>query len=199
MLINDLYYLQKVQNVCKIVKVISSLESFIKLIDIAIQYKMCMSVTLQCNRKCSKTLYYHHLDQDAVYFHIPNSHLSSNEQTSHGQTMHEAGKLFDGLLSGVITVDDINNYQTLKLIKSQLSQNTNELKNDRTSQLWIQYMRAISKAEHTGNWELHLQAVYDMLPFFTASGHNLYAQSAYLYLQLMIDFQTIIHSYMTCL
>ena len=104
------------------VKVISSLESFIKLIDTAIQNKMCMSVTLQCNRKCSKTLYYHYLDQDAVYFHIHNSYLSNNEQAS--QTMHEAGKRFDGLLSGVITMDDINNDQTLKLIKSQLSQKT---------------------------------------------------------------------------
>ena len=85
------------QNFCKIVKVISRLENFIKLIDIAIQNKMCMSMTLQCNRKCPKTLYYHHLDQDAVYFHIHNSHHASNEQTS--QTMHKAGKLFDGLLS----------------------------------------------------------------------------------------------------
>ena len=39
------------KNFCKIVKVISSLENFIKLIDIAIQNKMCKSVTLQCNRK----------------------------------------------------------------------------------------------------------------------------------------------------
>ena len=191
MLIDDLYYLQKVQNFCKIVKVNFSLESFIKLINTAIQNKMCMSVTLQCNRKYSKTLYYHHLDQDAAYFHIHNSHHASNEQTS--QTMHEAGKLFDGLLSGVIDVDDINNDRTLKLIKSQLSQKANELQNDRTSQLWIQYMQAIDilrkfiKAERTGNWELHLQAVYDMLPFFTASGHNLYTKPAYLYLQLMLD------------
>ena len=48
------------------------------------------------------------------------SHHTSNEQTS--QTMHEAGKLFDGLLSGAVTVNDINNDQTLKLIKSELSQ-----------------------------------------------------------------------------
>ena len=51
----------------------------------------------------------------------------------------------------------------------------------------IDILRKFIKAEHTGNWELHLQAVYDMLPFFTASGHNLYAKSAYLYLQLMLD------------
>ena len=124
---------------------------------------MCMSVTLQCNRKCSKTLYYHQLDQDAVYFYIHNSHHASNEQTF--QTMDEDGKRFDGLLSGVITVNDINNDQTFKLIKSQLSQKTNELQNDHTSQLWIQYMWAIDilrkfiKAERTGNWELQLQAV----------------------------------------
>ena len=48
-------------------------------------------------------------------------------------------------------------------------------------------LRKFIKAECTGNWELHLQAIYDMLPFFTATGHNLYAKSAYLYLQLMLD------------
>ena len=51
----------------------------------------------------------------------------------------------------------------------------------------IDILRKCIKAEHTGNWELHLQAVIDMLPFFTASGHNLYAKSAYLYLQLILD------------
>ena len=51
----------------------------------------------------------------------------------------------------------------------------------------IDILRKFIKAERTGNWELHFQAVYDMLPFFTASGHNLYAKSAYLYLQLMLD------------
>ena len=51
----------------------------------------------------------------------------------------------------------------------------------------IDALRKIVKAECTGNWELHLQAVYDMLPFFIASKHNLYVKSAYLYLQLMLD------------
>ena len=51
----------------------------------------------------------------------------------------------------------------------------------------IDILRKFIKAERTRNWELHLQAVYDMLPFLTASGHNLYAKSAYLYLQLILD------------
>ena len=48
----------------------------------------------------------------------------------------------------------------------------------------IDALRKIIKA---GNWDLHLQAVYDMLPFFIASKHSLYVKSAYLYLQLMLD------------
>ena len=41
------------------------------------------------------------------------------------------------------------------------------------------------KAEQTGNYQLHLQAVNDMLPYFAASGHSPYAKSAYVYLQTM--------------
>ena len=43
------------------------------------------------------------------------------------------------------------------------------------------------KAERTGNFELHLQAVHDMLLFFGASGHHLYEKSAYIYLQNMFE------------
>lgn len=42
------------------------------------------------------------------------------------------------------------------------------------------------KAERTGNWMLHLKSLQEMLPFFTASGHNLYAKSAYIYVQHML-------------
>ena len=61
------------------------------------------------------------------------------------------------------------------------------------SRLWFQYMEMVAilqrfiKAERTGNWDLHLVAVREMLPFFAASGHNLYAKSAHLYLQKMDD------------
>ena len=48
----------------------------------------------------------------------------------------------------------------------------------------------VYKTERTANWDLHLQPVYDMLPFFAAAGHNLYAKSAYIYLQMMLDLQT---------
>jgi len=49
----------------------------------------------------------------------------------------------------------------------------------------VDILRMFIKAKRTGNWDLHLQTVYNMLPSFAAAGHNLYTQSAYLYLQMM--------------
>ena len=62
----------------------------------------------------------------------------------------------------------------------------------RTAMLWLQYMDMVSilqsflKAQRMANWKLHLQTVQDMLPYFAASGHSLYAKSAYVYLQIML-------------
>ena len=61
--------------------------------------------------------------------------------------------------------------------------------NNRTAVLWIEYMmmvdirRRFMKAEFSGNWMLHLKAIQEMLPYFAASGHNLYTKSAYIYCQ----------------
>ena len=68
------------------------------------------------------------------------------------------------------------------------------LKSSRTAAMWIQYMDMIEilckhiRAEHTGNWELHLQAVSEMLPYLAASGHN-YTKSTLIYLHQMSHLQ----------
>ena len=36
-----------------------------------------------------------------------------------------------------------------------------------------------------GNWQLHSVTLKQMIPYFTASGHNMYTNSAYLYLTNM--------------
>ena len=41
------------------------------------------------------------------------------------------------------------------------------------------------KAERTGNFNLHLSVVQEMLPYFAASGHDSYTKSANMYLQTM--------------
>ena len=60
-----------------------------------------------------------------------------------------------------------------------------------TAKLWLQYVEMIGilhmfiKAERIGDWNLHLQAVQKMLPYFAAAGYNLYTKSDYIYLQKM--------------
>ena len=42
----------------------------------------------------------------------------------------------------------------------------------------IRILRKFIRAERLGNWYLHLEAVSEMLPYWAASGHSLYAKSA---------------------
>ena len=63
----------------------------------------------------------------------------------------------------------------------------------KTSLLWFQYMHTIEilhrflKAEPSSNWMLHLQTVCKMMSFCTASGHQQYEKSSYMYLQTMLE------------
>ncbi len=65
----------------------------------------------------------------------------------------------------------------------------------KTSQLWLKYQRMVEmarmliKADRTGSWLMHLQAVSDCLPVFAAAGHFNYLRSAHYYLQEMNDLE----------
>jgi len=60
-----------------------------------------------------------------------------------------------------------------------------------TAKLWVVYFEMVTlikhfiEAERSSNWDLHLQTIHEMLPFFHTSGHNLYAKCSHLYLQDM--------------
>lgn len=62
-----------------------------------------------------------------------------------------------------------------------------------TAKLWINYFRLVTlmkqfiQAERTGDWNLHLNTIHKMLPFFHATGHFFYAKCAHLYLQDMLE------------
>lgn len=100
-------------------------------------------------------------------------------------------QLYHKLLSGSIRVDDIMGNVELTEIEQIIKEERERLSKYPTAKLWIQYMDMIHimkifiKAERTGNWQMHLYAVKEMLPFFAATGHNLYLKSAYTYLQQM--------------
>jgi hypothetical protein len=54
----------------------------------------------------------------------------------------------------------------------------------------VDILRKFIRGERLGNWQLHLEALSEMLPYFAASGHNLYTKSVMIYLQLMSDLPT---------
>ena len=90
-------------------------------------------------------------------------------------------------------MEDVCSSDTLRLMTERLECHKSQLQS-RTSRLWLQYMdmvdvlRKFIKGERTGNIKLHLQAVFEMLPYFAASGHSLYVKSAYIHLQTMQNF-----------
>ncbi len=103
----------------------------------------------------------------------------------------EMKRLYNELQNGEVTLDEICQNDTLIQLNTKITVLRNGLEGNRTAKLWFQYMDMISilqqfiRAERTGSWKLHLTSLRKMLPYFAASGHNLYLKSAYTYLQNM--------------
>ena len=99
-------------------------------------------------------------------------------------------ELYTELVGKKKTAKDIADSDILDMILAKVTEKRKSCKAvSRTVALWLQYLdmldivRGFLKAERRGNWEMHVQAVSQMLPYFAASGHNHYMQSASLYLQ----------------
>lgn len=111
------------------------------------------------------------------------------------EDLKSAGVLYKLLSDDAGKVEQVCSADVLSKIAEKLESKRKCMQNQRTAFLWTQYMgmvdirRKFIRAERTGNWKMHLQAVHEMLPYFAACGHNLYAKSAYIYLQLMNDLQ----------
>ena len=103
----------------------------------------------------------------------------------------EAKDIYDQAKLSTLSVEDVCSAGVLVRIKGKLD-DLKQTMTTRTAMLWLQYMDTVSilqrfiKAERMANWKLHLQTVQDMLPYFAASGHSLYAKYAYVYLRIML-------------
>ncbi|CAG2218584.1 Kinesin heavy chain,Kinesin-like protein KIN-14Q,Kinesin-like protein KIF18B,Kinesin-like protein KIF3B,Kinesin-like protein KIN-12D,Kinesin-like protein KIN-7I,Chromosome-associated kinesin KIF4,Kinesin-like protein KIN-12B,Kinesin-like protein KIN-12E,Kinesin-like protein 5,Kinesin-II 85 kDa subunit,Kinesin-II 95 kDa subunit,Kinesin-like protein KIF15-A,Kinesin-related protein 3,Kinesin-like protein unc-104,Kinesin-like protein KIF18A,Kinesin-like protein KIN-14P,Kinesin-1 heavy chain,Kinesin-like protei len=110
--------------------------------------------------------------------------------TCYTEEMSHATDLLDLFLKGDVCLDEIMS-NSLDTIKEKIEQFRQSRSKYKTANLWFQYMdmicilRDFIKAERTGNWTLHLESLKAMLPYFTASGHNLYAKSAWIYINQM--------------
>ena len=98
------------------------------------------------------------------------------------------------LIEGTNNIEDFIMCTPFNCLQSGIELYKQYLSNaSRTAKLWLQYLHYISvlklfiRAERTGNWNMHLVATSQMLNLFAATGHNNYAKSSRLYLQLMND------------
>ncbi|KYN02063.1 hypothetical protein ALC62_07132 [Cyphomyrmex costatus] len=99
---------------------------------------------------------------------------------------------FDGFLQNLRKENVTDDMQNEKIVDIQrkFTEHIDDIeKKGPTAQLWIQYWNMLAvvkefiKAERSGDWDLHLEGVKRMIPYFHASGHNNYAKSAHIYLQ----------------
>ena len=123
--------------------------------------------------------------------------MGTNEDVTSGDVtadsdLDEARTIYGKLVDGSMSPEEVCSADVLKRIKDQLPKHATSSKaSSRTVALWVKYMEMVDvlrkyiRAERTGNWSLHLQAIHDMLPYLAASGHNLYTKSARIYLQEM--------------
>ena len=56
----------------------------------------------------------------------------------------------------------------------------------------VDILKKYLKAERLGDWDMHLAATTEMLPYFAASGHNHYLKSSYIYVQQMHELEQLI-------
>ena len=113
------------------------------------------------------------------------------EDVSSDSLNSDAQKLYKNLMGNSMTVADVCKMNTIDKIHSKLQIKVNSLASSENASLWLQYMEMINilrkfiRVERTGNWGLHLQALFEMLSFLAASGHNNYTKSLWIYLKQM--------------
>ena len=94
-----------------------------------------------------------------------------------------------GLLAGEIGVAKVTSEPVITELSDAISAYKDKLYTSRTAILCFQYLDMVEllskfiQAERMGNFNLDLQSVKEMLPYFAAAGHDLYTKSAYMYLQ----------------
>ena len=120
------------------------------------------------------------MDKDEVMEATTSSHEKNTD-------LHEATLLYEKLMQNTMSADQVCHTDVMTRIDDTLKRVTHP---SSLLAIWLQYMdivdilRKYIRAEHTGNLELHLQAVSEMLPYLAAFGHN-YMISAWVYLQRM--------------
>lgn len=120
------------------------------------------------------------------------AHELSDGQEITKKDMSDICMLYEQVINKNIEPEDVEKSSVLKKVEQVFVRLRNSLaEKSRTAKLWLLYMDYVDvmkmfiKAERSGDWLGHLDAIQKMLPLFAATGHINYAKSARLYLQLM--------------
>ena len=104
-------------------------------------------------------------------------------------------KLFNDVFEEKTSYDDVLLQEYMIDLAKKLKEFKENYYDNKTTRLWLMYIDMVSiackltEADRSGNWMLHREALREMLPYFAASGHYLYAKSTYLYLQTMHELE----------
>jgi len=98
--------------------------------------------------------------------------------------LDQAEELYSSVLSGDTTLGDAACSEVLIQLETVTEKKSELAQTSKTSQLWLNYQRMVGmarmliKADRTGSWLMHLQAVSNCLTVFAAAGHFNYLRSA---------------------
>ena len=88
-----------------------------------------------------------------------------------------------------MTVEEAYMSQDLTRRIERLDVKKQSIQASRTAKLWLHFMKMMDilrmflKGDRVGIWALHIQAMYDMMPYLAASGHNVDTKCILVYLQ----------------
>ena len=103
--------------------------------------------------------------------------------------LEAVGNMFDEVLTGKVTVEEACMSQELTRRIERLDVKKQSIQAPSTAKLWrhlmkmMDLLRMFLKGERMGILALRIQAMYDMMPYLAASGHNLYTKCIHVYLQ----------------
>ena len=111
--------------------------------------------------------------------------------------IERAEDLYTSMLGNVKSRVDVEESDTLTKMNEKIDQKKEELSNrSKTSKLWINYQkmlqlaRTLIRTDRTGSWDMHLSALMECLPVFSAAGHYNNLKSSNHYLQNMSQLQS---------
>ena len=130
------------------------------------------------------------MDEDSVL----SSKYDDNNNTQQTELewddlINELKVVYESLMAKCMSLEDAAHTPQMKHLSNIMEKMHIAVKSRRTSKLLLNLCKCIGiarrfvQAEHVRNWNLHLYASQQMLPFLAAAGHNNYTKYIRYYLQ----------------